>query len=250
MVVRERHDETGTEREAARFVFAAPPSAGLAFELEDAAALPRADRAALGEVSRFWDQFNDKSLLRGSLAVRLLSAVNGLLERMDERALKDAGTGSDDVEALIAALTSPAGSALGERDLAQLRGVLINRELLAAEGGTVGPNEVAQLLAMSRQAVAQRVARNRLLVVAPSGGRQRFPVWQFAQSGVLPGLEGTLAILAEGEVDPWARLLFFLTEQDDLAGPRPLDALRLGDKGGVARAARRYAGVAAPAVAR
>ncbi len=250
MVVRERNDESGMGREAARFVFHAQPTAGLAFELDTAVALQRADRAALGEVSRFWVLFNDKSLLRGSLAVRLLSAVNGLLERMDERALKDAGTGSDDVEALIAALTGPDGVTLGERDLAQLRGALVNRDLLAAEGGTVGANEVARLLSVSRQAVAQRVLRNRLLAVTPTGGRQRFPVWQFAQSGVLPGLEDTLAILSAGEVDPWARLLFFLTEQDNLQGARPLDALLLGDAAGVACAARRYAGVADPAVNR
>jgi len=250
MAVREREDGTAAAREAARFVFASWPGDGLAFEVADGVALPRADRAALGQVSRFWEQFNDTSRLRGAVAVRLLSAVNGLLERMDERALKDAGSGSDDVEALIAALTSSTGSEIDERDLAQMRGVTINRELLAAEGGACGLSEAADQLGISRQAVTQRVARNRLLAVAPVGGRQRFPAWQFADGGVLRGLEDALAILADGEVDPWARLLFFLTEQDDLAGPRPLDALRLGDAAGVARAARRYAGVAAPAVGR
>jgi hypothetical protein len=247
MAVQERTEGHQAAREAARFVFSASAHTNLAFEFEDTSTLPRADRAALGQVGRFWVHFSGESSLRGAIALRLFSAVNGLLERMDERALRDAGSGSDDLAALIAALTSPTGVPIDERDQAQLRGALVNRDLLAAEGGTIGIGEVVKVLGISRQAITQRVKRDRLLAVAPAGHRLHFPCWQFAEDGVLPGLEGTLGILAAGEVDPWARLLFFLTEHDDMAGPRPLDALRLGDEAGVARAARRYAGVAAPA---
>ncbi len=250
MVTRRRYGEADAEVEAARFVRHVSSRGPLRFELEQEATLPRAEQRALGEVSRFWIQFNAPNALHGSLAVRFLSAVNGLLERMDDQALRDAGAGVGEFEALIVALTGTPGLPLDERDLAQLRGAGVNRELLAAEGGAVGSNEAADLLGISRQAVAKRVLRERLLAVTPTGGRQRFPRWQFADGGVLPGLEETLALLATGRIDPWARLLFFLSEQDDIAGPRPLDALRAGDVAGVVRAAARYAAVPLPPVAR
>jgi hypothetical protein len=118
---------------------------------------------------------------------------------------------------------------------ARLRGIEERTRLLAAEGGTLGGQEVASLLNISRQAVYKRYRAGRLLAV--DCGRHGFalPAWQFVPGGVLPGLEEVLVALAD--LDAWMKLAFFLTENAAIGGEPPLSALRQGRVKDVLRAA-------------
>lgn len=206
--------------------------------------LQPAQRGVVDALGRLLAQLNDDPS-RAIVALRLLDEIPTLVAQLGAEGLRDAGSARDGRAALVAALLSrPA--VLDERvdslDAAALAGAELGREMLEMEGGTWGMQQVAAHLALTRQAVDQRVRRHRLLAVAPGGFRQRFPAWQFDDTGVLPGFEEIAVALAEDGVDAWGRLLFFLSQQDDLAGPRPLDALRFGDREGVRRAARRFGG--------
>ncbi len=63
------------------------------------------------------------------------------------------------------------------------------------------------------------------------------PLWQFTQSGVLPGLAAVLRRLTED--GPWFSAAWLLGHNSRL-GARPLDALRGGDIAAVAQAALAY----------
>jgi len=133
------------------------------------------------------------------------------------------------------------GSGLSQEDPlaeARLRGIEARRQLLAAEGGTVGIQQVAALLSISRQAVYKRYRAGRLLAVACGRHGYAFPAWQLVPGGVLPGLEKTLRALSD--LDPWMKIAFFLGETVALKAASPLEALRKGRLEDVLRAAELY----------
>ena len=126
---------------------------------------------------------------------------------------------------------------------AMARGIQARQSLKDMEGGGVSAEEARPFLGfITRQAVLDRYKRGRLL-----GWREtrqnavRFPVWQFASDGMLPGMEAVLAILrASAVVDDWAAVAFFLAPRESLGGRRPLDALREGRVEDALRAAEAY----------
>jgi hypothetical protein len=118
---------------------------------------------------------------------------------------------------------------------ARLRGIEARQRLLTAEGGTLGVQKVASLLNISRQAAYKRYRAGRLLAVDCGRHSLAFPAWQLVPSGVLPGLEETLTVLAD--LDPWMKLAFFLEENASVGGKTPLAGLRQGRLKEVLRAA-------------
>jgi hypothetical protein len=57
----------------------------------------------------------------------------------------------------------------------------------------------------------------------------RFPIWQFTDDNLLPGIPEVLAILNQAPwMDDWARILFFLNRRSSLDEKSPLDLLRKG----------------------
>lgn len=123
---------------------------------------------------------------------------------------------------------------------AMVRGVLAREGLKDEEGGSVSAEEARRFLGdITKQAVLDRYRKGRLL-----GWREtrqnavRFPVWQFTEHGLLPGLAEVLAILrASPAIDDWGAILFFLSPRDSLLRERPLDFLRRGDVAPVKAAA-------------
>lgn len=91
----------------------------------------------------------------------------------------------------VPAAADPGSSALAVR---------VNAARLAARrerfrSHALGTAAVRQLLGgISRQAVAQRVARHRLLA-SEIAGRMYFPDWQFGPDGVQPGIDRIVAVL-------------------------------------------------------
>ena len=200
--------------------------------------LPRNDREIADIFALFVEQLNGNDA-RAIVALRLFAGLPGLVAALGPEALRAAGSARDERAALVAALVSPE-TAIDPIESAALSGADVAREMLTLEGGVWGVQRVAAHLMISRQAVDKRVRRNQLLAVAPGDTLQRFPVWQFTPEGVLPGIDEVLAVLADRGVGVWGRLLFVLSQQDDMVEARPLDALRQGDREGVLRAARRF----------
>lgn len=87
----------------------------------------------------------------------------------------------------------------------------------------------ARLGGISRQAVAAKAARRRLLRVVTADGVHLYPVWQFAPTGgLLPGLADVLALFPEHDVDGWTLAGWLRTPEPEL-GEAPLDGLLRGD---------------------
>jgi hypothetical protein len=159
---------------------------------------------------------------------------------MGEASLREAVSAPSDYSVLLTALESEPGmAALTSEDPlaeARLRGIEARKRLLEAEGGTLRAQQVASLLNISRQAAYKRYRAGRLLAVDCGRHGFAFPAWQFVPGGVLPGLEETLAALAD--FDPWMKLAFFLEANAATGGKTPLTALRRGKLKDVLRAAR------------
>ena len=122
---------------------------------------------------------------------------------------------------------------------AKRRGLEAQRRILHEEGGTVGAQEMGELLGgMGARAVDERRRKGRLLALPADGGVYRYPVWQVEGGAVIGGFEGVLGAL--GVEDPWMRAAFFLSGDVRLGGERPLDRLKRGDVRAVGRAASAY----------
>jgi len=123
---------------------------------------------------------------------------------------------------------------------ALLRGVIARQELECLEGGSCSSEEMAERLAITRQAIDVRRKERRLVAWRDAQGHWRFPVWQLDEKSGRPlkGLEESLAALPD---DEWSWMLFFLSPNADLPDrTRPLDLLRAGRPAPVLAAAQRY----------
>lgn len=95
-------------------------------------------------------------------------------------------------------------------------------------GPFVRSEGVQRRLGISRQAVAAKAARRRLLRVVTADGDHLYPVWQFAEDRVVDGLPQLLAMFPEADVDGWTLAGWLRTDDPDLGEP-PFDALRRGE---------------------
>lgn len=157
--------------------------------------------------------------------------INSLSERQKAELIK-----KSPLQAMIGLILNGASrSELSAETKARLRGRLAMDKLLHAEGGTVGATEAANLLGgVRRQAVAKARASGRLLGIKV-GNAYQYPIWQFQQGGILPGLREVLAVLPDEE---WMRLEFFLQTHYGLQEQRPLDLLLAGRISDVLEVAR------------
>lgn len=175
---------------------------------------------------------------------RVLRAFEALTRELSKEALSAAAAAPSDFEAVLRAILA-SGPKLAKLDrrqdpltVARLRGRQASLALMSSEGGTLSTAQVAEFLAISRQAVNKRRQAGRLLAL-PVGSRGfAYPAWQFADGDVLPGFVTVLEKLADH--DPWMQARFFLLANKCLGDARPLDALREGDVETVTAAAEVY----------
>lgn len=124
-------------------------------------------------------------------------------------------------------------SATREEKLAQAlaRGVPVRQQMALEEGGSVSAEEAARILGITKQAALAQYHAGKLLGFrTEKQNALRFPLWQFAGSGRLPGLGEVLQRLNEPHIlDDWAKIGFFLQAHRLSKGKRPLDCLRNGD---------------------
>ena len=96
----------------------------------------------------------------------------------------------------------------------------------------VGPflrsDGVQARLKISRQAVAAKAARRRLLRTVTADGAHLYPLWQFDGDGLVAGLPELLALFPERAVDGWTVAAWLRTVDPDL-GEAPFDVLARGE---------------------
>jgi hypothetical protein len=110
--------------------------------------------------------------------------------------------------------------------------------LIDEHGGALTAVQAAATLGISRQMVDKRRRAGKLLAVSTGRYGYRYPVWQFDESGVLPGLEDVLRVLAPH--DEWMQVAFFVSKDQRLANRTPVDTLKAGELDAVLDAAAVY----------
>ncbi len=171
--------------------------------------------------------------------VRGTAALKRALVAMPRRTLRDLVQDPQEERVLVVAALQPTVLETVSEPLlrAKLRGAERQREILKAEGGQLSAEEAGRLIGISRQG-ADKARRQRRLLAVNVGRAWRYPLWQFADGQVLPGLSQVLATLKSES--PWVQAAFFLSRNSRLGNRRPLDLVRQGKVSEVVRAARAY----------
>lgn len=154
------------------------------------------DRAFVAEVTREFKQALARVVAEHERAGRQARAVLGEPRSFAERAIRAS-----------APLASPWDELVGP--------------FLRSEG-------VQTRLGISRQAVAAKAARRRLLRAITVDGQHLYPLWQFDHGELVAGLAGILAMFPERAVDGWT-LAGWLRTPDPELDEAPFDALVRGD---------------------
>lgn len=94
-------------------------------------------------------------------------------------------------------------------------------------GPFVRSDGVRARLGITRQAVAAKAGRRRLLRTITADGEHLYPIWQFDGDRLVDGLADVLALFPEQSVDGWT-LAGWLRSRDPDLGEPPLDALLHG----------------------
>ena len=124
------------------------------------------------------------------------------------------------------------------REIVLARGALARKRLEQAEGGAVSAEEVADLLGLSRQGVDYLRKAKRVVAWRLTSGKWHYPLWQFHEGRVRPGISECLKALPSD--DAWSQMIFFLSPRESLSGRRPLDLILSGEVTNALAAARRH----------
>lgn len=125
-----------------------------------------------------------------------------------------------------------ARSVFGEPRSFAERAVQASAPLASPWDELVGPflrsDGVQARLKITRQAVAAKAARRRLLRTITVDGEHLYPFWQFDGDQVVAGLAEVLALFPEQAVDGWTLAAWLRTTDPDL-GEAPFDVLVRGE---------------------
>ena len=173
-----------------------------------------------------------------------MRAINAVLRFTDlsENVIADATSAPTDSAVLLRVLSS--GQVLADLTFVEplapafIRGIEAQHRLIEEHGGTLSAERVAELLGITRQAVDKRRRAGKLIGLNTGRHGYRYPTWQFAESGTLPGLEDVLGVLAPH--DEWMQAAFFLGKNPRLNEITPIEALRAGKLEQVLNAAEMY----------
>jgi hypothetical protein len=133
-----------------------------------------------------------------------------------------------------------AHSVFGPRSFA-LRAVQASAPTASPWDELVGPflrsDGVQARLGISRQAVAAKAARRRLLRTITSDGEHLYPLWQFDGDRLAAGLTEVISLFPEDAVDGWTVAAWLRTTDPELGGI-PLELLARRELEPVRTAAR------------
>ncbi len=183
-----------------------------------------------------------------SIRTAFLERASAVLERIADtveapvlRAALEADTDAGILAALGLGANGVPKVPAGSHDplaAAKRRGEQAKRDILAMQGDLLDASEVASRLGLSKPEVEARRQVGLLLALPLDDGTLGFPAWQFADGGLLPGLDDVLRSLPAQ--DPWSRLLFFLSGDPYLDDRTPLELLQRGKIEPVQRLAAAY----------
>lgn len=182
--------------------------------------------------------------LQGVLAARALGWFAKGMPLVDREQVIEALSATEGYEAVLPLIEELVLEDARKTSIvwARLRGIRRKREMLEAEGGSVGTAEAAEILGgISKQAVDKRRERGTILALPGGGGEYAFPLWQFDEStrdGLVPGL--TRVLRSFSVENPWMQAEFMLAPNARLGEKSPLNALRDGEVEAAARAASSY----------
>jgi len=178
---------------------------------------------------------------------RTARALLASVEEMSDDWLVHIASCPTDKGALIEALSEAlleSSDQLSARERAELRGAQAKKAWLEERGGSLSPQETADLMGVKRQTVSDKRNRGEILGVPVAKG-YRYPAWQFTDGKPLKGLKEVLHELNQAGHSDWAKLRFFLGENDFLkanypATPTPIDALKANKSAAAAEASASY----------
>lgn len=183
-------------------------------------ALSRAEAAVLSETDSSSSEVTVRELTERFKVPEdaVMAFVETVSEVMGSRPL-DAGT------ARRAALVAAAGQAW-ENEL----------------GALLSSSEVRELLGgVSRQRIDELLKARRLIGLRDSGGRRRFPAFQFLDGQPLQSLIAAFWTIADATVDQWTAASWCVSPDQALKGRTPLEWARTGDPGRLQQIARQDA---------
>lgn len=174
----------------------------------------------------------------------MMRAIDAVLQfnALSEDSVQSAATAPTNFAVLLRALS--AGEILEDLRSVEplapafIRGIEAKRRLVEGYGGALSAEEVAGILGVTRQAVDKRRRAGKLLGLTTGRYGYRYPAWQFTNSGVVPGLQEVLAVLAPH--DEWMQAAFLVGENPRLDGRKPIDLLNAGKSEAVLNAAEAY----------
>jgi hypothetical protein len=178
------------------------------------------------------------------LRTLLVRGINAVLRftALSESAIANATAAPTDLAVLLRALSST--ELLDDLKAAEplapafIRGIEASRRLIDEHGGALTAVQVAETLGISRQMVDKRRRAGKLLAVSTGRHGYRYPVWQFDESGVLPGFEDVIEVLAPH--DEWMQVAFFVNRNERLGDRTPIESLKAGKLDAVLNAAVVY----------
>jgi hypothetical protein len=206
-------------------------------------ARPAARGGRLLQPSADLERVSSSKAVKNAIAEKAGLALRDLIASSSEATLLNALAKRTAIDALIDLVSQNAtalNAAVQTPDplrAARSRAAQTMADLVRAEGGPLGVDEVAELLGISRAAVDKRRKNDALLGIQDGSRAVRYPSWQFTATGVLDGLPQALGAI--GVKDPWMRLQFFLSYDGDLEAT-PLKALRSGRAKEVVSAAAKF----------
>ena len=106
----------------------------------------------------------------------------------------------------------------------KIQGTKKKQRMLEAAGGALSAAKAAEVLGISRQAVAKRRAASQLLALTQGKRGYSYPSFQFEEGRTLRGLEEVLPELRA--LDPWMKLKFFTSPHDRLGGRTAIKPLQ------------------------
>lgn len=179
----------------------------------------------------------ERGALVDPLAQRIIETLRQVLTGASIETLKEAAaaaTGAGSIAVLVSHLseTSPALAAADPEAAAIARAVVVKQRLLA-ETPSYTTSEVAQLLAISSEAVRKQRISQKLLAIEHASDWY-FPAWQFTTDGVLPGLKEVLEAMPVKSA--WVRLELFTSPIESLDSKTIIDLLRSGSVEDIAEA--------------
>jgi hypothetical protein len=165
--------------------------------------------------------------LEAALLRRVEQAMRASLRRMTSSELMRAVEAPTPAATMAQIISATPDVGLAEESgwtRALARGAARKQEMIQRASGCLSSSEVAELLGISVSAVNQRKNKHRSILAVPlSGGEWGFPVRQFAEAAVRPGVAEV--VRAASEMNPWILLSILLEPVAEEGGPTLLDRL-------------------------